>query len=112
MRSTVEQLAQIATVHILEHDEVLALGRNAEVVNLHDVLVRQRSVDARLGEQHVNEAFIGGQMRQNALDGHRLFEAFFAIGSAQVQLGHVAHGEAVEKLVVSESIAVSSGRAS
>ena len=82
---------------------MLALGRHAQVVNLHDVLVRQRSVNARLGEQHANEALVGSQMRQDALDGHRLLEALFAKGSAHIQLGHIADGEAVEELVLSES---------
>ncbi len=42
-------------------------------------------------------------MRQDALDGYRLFEALFAEGSAHVQLRHIADGEAVEELVLSES---------
>jgi hypothetical protein len=98
--------AQIAAIDILEHDEVFAVGGNAQVVNLHDVLVRQRRVDARLGLQHLHEARVVGQARQHTLDDDHLFEAFFAARTPEKQLGHGAHGEALEQLVVAQGACV------
>ncbi len=100
-----EQRREIAAVDVLEHDEVLALGGDAEVVDLHDVLVRQRGVDARLDLQHLHEAHVLGQPGQHALDDHQLLEALLATRAAEVELGHRADREALEQLVMAEPAA-------
>ena len=99
----VQQGAEVATVHVLEHDEVFALGGNAQIVNLDDVLVRQRGVDARLDLKHLHETRVVGQARQQAFDDDHLFETFFATRPPEIQLGHGAHGKAVEELVVAQA---------
>ena len=70
--------AQVVPFDVLEDDEVLAALGDAEVVDLDDVAVRERRVDARLGEQHVDEALVRGEVREDALDGDELLEALRA----------------------------------
>ena len=71
-------------------------------MDLNDVLVRQRGVDARLDLQHLHESHVLGEAGQDALDDDQLLEAFLAAGAAEVQLGHGADGKTLEELVVSK----------
>ena len=94
--------AQVVALDVLEHDEVLALLGDPEVVDLHDVAVRERRVDARLGQQHGHEPLVGDQVGLDALDRHQLLEALGADDAALVHLGHAADGDAFEQLVLAE----------
>ena len=73
-----------------------------EVVDLDDVAVRERRVDARLGEQHLDEALVLREVGQDALDGDELLEAFGGDDAAFEDLGHAAHGDQLEELVLAE----------
>jgi hypothetical protein len=50
--------AQVVALDEFEDDEVFAGLRDPEIVDLDDVAVRERRVDARLGEQHLDEAVV------------------------------------------------------
>ena len=94
--------AQVVALDELQHDEVLAVLGDPEVVNLHDVAVRERRVDARLGEQHLDEALVLREVREDPLDGDELLEAFGRDDAAFEDLGHAAHGDQLEQLVLAE----------
>jgi hypothetical protein len=64
------------------------------VVDLDDVPVGQRGVDARLGHQHAGEAGVTSVGGEDALDGDRLLEALVPHGAAAIDLRHAANGNA------------------
>ena len=70
--------AQVVALDVLEDDEVLAVLGDPEVVDLDDVAVRERGVDARLGQQHLDEALVLREVGEDALDRDELLEAFGA----------------------------------
>jgi hypothetical protein len=93
-RQHVEQRPQVAAIDILEDDEVLALLRDPEVVDLDDVPVGQRGVDARLGHQHADEPGVTGVGREDPLDGDGLLEPLVPHRAPSIDLGHSANGDA------------------
>ena len=101
-RVGVQKRAQITAVHILKNDEVFTVGGNAQVVDLDDVFMRQRGMDARFCLKHLHESRVVGQTRQDTFDDHQLFETLFATCAPEEKLGHGAHGKAIEELVVTE----------
>jgi hypothetical protein len=74
----------------------------ADVVDVRDVGVRERRRQARLVEEHPDEAMIGGVVRQHALEHEQLLELLDPGRARQVDLGHAADGEAVEQLVLAQ----------
>ncbi len=56
-------------VHILHHDEELALG-GKDVESGHDLRVVHSGREARLVDEHRNELGVAGEVRVHPLDGH------------------------------------------
>ena len=94
--------AQVVALDVLEDDEVLAVLGDPEIVDLDDVAVRERRVDARLGQQHLDEALVLREVGEDALDRDELLEAFGRDDTAFEDLGHAAHGDLLEELVLAE----------
>ena len=94
--------AEVVPFDVLEDDEVFAALGNSEIVNLDDVAMGERRMDARFREQHVHEAIVGGQVRQDPLDGDELLEALRADHAPLEHLGHAADGDWLEQLVLAE----------
>ena len=95
-------IAQVVALDVLEDDEVLAVLRDAQIVDLDDVPVRERRVNARLGQQHLDEAFVLREVGKDALDRDELLEALGRDDTAFENLGHTAHGDQLEELVLAE----------
>ena len=93
---------QVVALDVLEHDEVLPVLGDPQIVNLDDVAVRERRVDARLGQQHLDEPLVLREVREDPLDGDELLESFRADDAALEYLGHAAHGDQLEELVLAE----------
>ena len=99
---------QVVTLDVLEHDEVLPVLGDPQVVNLDDVAMGERRVDARLGQQHLDEPLVLREVREDPLDGDELFESFRGDDAAFEYLGHAAHGDQLEELVLAKLHAGSS----
>ncbi len=93
---------QVVALDVLEHDEVLAVLRDPEIVNLDDVAVRERRVDARLGQQHLDEALVLREVGEDALDRDELLESLRGDDAALEHLGHAADGDRLEELVLAK----------
>ena len=94
--------AQVVALDVFEDDEIFALLRDTEIVDLDDVAVRQRGVDARLGEQHLHEALVLREVGEDALDRDVFLEAFRRDDPSLEHLGHPADGDLLEQLVLAE----------
>ena len=94
--------AQVVALDVLEDDEIFALLGDAEIVDLDDVAVRERRVDARLGEQHLHEALVLREVGEDALDRDAFLEALRRDDASLENLGHPAHGDLLEQLVLAE----------
>ena len=95
--------AQVVALDVFEDDEVLALSSEiAQIVDLDDVAVRERRVDARLGQQHLDEALVLREIGQDAFDRDELLETFGGDDAAFEDLGHAAHGDLLQELVLAE----------
>src|SRR5581483_74967 len=73
-----------------------------EVEDLADVGVVQLNRDLRLVDEHGDEFFIFGDVRQDALDGEQALEALDAERLGLEYLGHAADVDAVEQVVFPE----------
>ena len=93
---------QVVAFDVLEHDEVLPVLGDPQIVNLDDVPVRERRVDPRLRQQHLDEALVLREVREDPLDGDELLEAFRGHDAAFEYLGHAAHGDQLEELVLAK----------
>jgi hypothetical protein len=96
-----EDRAHVLAVDVLHRDEVLAIGF-ADVVDLHDVLVMQGRGDARLVEEHADEALIAGVLRLDPLDHDMALEALHALGAGEQHVSHTARGEVLEHRVTTK----------
>jgi hypothetical protein len=90
-----EQLPQILAVEVLHREEVLAL-RLADVVDLRDVRVVQARRDARLVEEHLDEALIARVLGLDPLEDHVALEAIETIGAREQHVRHPAGGEMLQ----------------
>jgi len=97
----VEQVAQVLAGEVLHHQQQVLLVL-VDVVDLDDVRVSQRGRQARLVEEHLHEALVLGQVRQDALDHHELLEAADALLGGQQHLGHASHRHAPGQSVTCE----------
>ena len=88
--------AQVTPVDVVEHEEALAIDA-AEIVNGGDVRVRELHRDLRLVDEHRDELFVLGEMREDALDGEDALEAVLAGATRLVDLGHTARADALEQ---------------
>ena len=93
---------QVVALDVLEDDEVLAVLGDPQIVDLHDVAVGERRMDARLGQQHRDEPLVLREVGEDSLDGDELLESFRAHDTAVVDLGHAAHGDQLEQLILAE----------
>ncbi len=90
-----DDLLEIGAVDVLHHDEVGVLA-DADVEDLGHVGVREVRGEARLVEEHGDEALLLAQRREDALDGDLLLEALDARALGEEHLRHAARGEALE----------------
>ena len=96
--------AQVAAVDVLHRDEVAAGLDLAEVVDVDDVRVVQLRRELGLVDEHRDELFVVGQVRQDLLDRDDLLEALDARALGLVELGHAAGGDPLEDLVLAEPV--------
>jgi DNA/RNA-binding domain of Phe-tRNA-synthetase-like protein len=68
-----QEREQRLALEVLHRDEVAAV-RVSEVVDIDDVRMLDHRGDARLGEEHVDERLLGGQVLVDELDHHELLE--------------------------------------
>ena len=97
------QPVQRQTVDELHGDEEAAV-RLAELVDLHDIGVVQERRQAGLALEHVDEAGLLRQVRQDALDDAGLVEARGTVLLRQEHLRHAAHPEALGEHVATEPL--------
>ena len=71
-------------------------------MDLDDVAVGKRRVDACFGEQHLHEALVLHQVGEDALYRDVLFEPFGTDDTALEDLGHATDGDRLEQLVLAE----------
>ena len=101
MRARAQQAERVHAVDVLERDVVLAVDL-AELEDLDDLRVLQRALQLGLVDEHGEELGIGGEVRQDALDDEDLLEAVRAGLTRAEDLGHAAHGQALEQLIPAE----------
>ena len=89
---------RFGAVDVLHHDEVGVLA-DADVEDLGDVGVREVRREARLVEEHGDEALLLAERGEHALDGDLLLEALDARALGEEHLGHAARREALEDAV-------------
>ena len=99
MRSKID--AQVAAVHVLEGDEEAVLDLT-EVEDLGDVRVLQLHGDLRLVDEHRDELFVLGDVRQDALDGQQTLEPLDAECLGLEDLGHTSDVDPLEEVVLAE----------
>ena len=68
-----------------------------------DVVVGQLRGELGLVDEHRDELFVVGQVRQDPLDRDDLLEALLAAHAGLVDLGHAAGGDLLEELVLAEA---------
>ena len=90
-----QDVGQAAALDVLHHDEVRALLL-APVVDRHDVRVVQVGGALRLTAEPLDEARIGGELREQHLDGDGAVEQLIA---GEEDVGHAAARDAAVQLV-------------
>ncbi len=103
--------AQVTTVDVLHHDEVLVLVALPQVQDLHDVGVAQGGRDLGLADEHGVEAIVFAVAPADLLDHHRALEALHALDTPEEDLGHAPHGDALYDLVLAVHLLGSSATA-
>ena len=111
-RRNLEALALARSIELRErvaldvlHREIEDLVLLAEVEDLRDVRVLDARGDARLVEEHLLEANVRGELRQDRLDGDELLEAVFASLARDPDARHSPLGDGAQELVAIELIA-------
>ncbi len=97
-RHGAEQLGAGDAIDILHGHEQVAVAL-AEIDDLDDVRVGQRSTDTRLVAEHLHEARVLRELRQDELDREALVEAVRTRACGHVDLGHAARTETLAQLV-------------
>ena len=95
------QPVQRRAVDVLHRDEVGVVD-DAELVDRHDVAVRERDQGLGLGDEQVDEVPLARQPRMDLLDDERLLEAAGTDELGEVDLGHAAGGELLGQVVLAE----------
>ncbi len=72
--AAVVQAAEIAALHVLQRQEVLVV-HHADLIDRHDVAVRELDRDLRLLDEALQEVLVLRQIGQDFLDHDGLFEA-------------------------------------
>ena len=88
-RRLAQDPAQVLAVHVLHREEVLAV-LEADVVDGGDVRVIERRDEARLVEQHPDEALVRGLVPEDALQRDELRESADPVDAREEQLRHPA----------------------
>ena len=96
-----EDRAHVLARHVL-HRDVVRVVDLPQVERLGQVGMTQLRGDLRLVDEHLDELFVLGDGREDALDRDQLFEALDADGLGLVDLGHPADVDAVEQEILSE----------
>ena len=91
------------SLQVLHDDVQLAIGL-AELVDLADVRVRELRCQPRLGDQHLAEPRVIGEVRQDPFDHEQLFEARSTLQPCEEDLAHAAGREPREQLVASQAL--------
>jgi hypothetical protein len=99
-RQTRERGQRLA-LHILHHDEQLALARH-HVQRGHHVGVPDARREPRLVQEHGHELRVGSELRVHALDGDAPGEAGRPHQLAFVDGGHAPRGDGMQELVTTE----------
>ena len=76
----------------------------ADVVDLHDVLVVEARGEARLVEEHRDEALVSRVLGANPLEHDVTLEAFDAVGAPEQDVGHAARRQMLEHGVPPETL--------
>jgi len=84
------------------HGDVVLVAADAEIVDLDHVGVIELRREARLVEEHTDEFFVRGQVRQDPLDRHEPIEPGTVQLPGEEDLSHAACGELLDQLVVAE----------
>ncbi len=94
-----EDLRQRGAFDVLHRQEVDAV-HDAQLVDRDDVRVAHLDDRLRLLDEHLDEARVGGQLRQDLLDDELLLEAAEPPQPRQVDAGHAAAGDLlIEKIL-------------
>ncbi len=96
-----QQRPDVASVHVLHDEEVLAVDL-ADVDDVDDVRMVEGRGEPRLGEEHLDERRVLGEVGKDELQHARLLEAGDAEGLREVELGHAAAGEATSEDVAAD----------
>ena len=94
-----QQRPEVAAVHVF-HGDVVGAARLPEIEDLHDVRMGQLGRQLGLVDEHRDEILVVAEVRQDALDRHDLLEALHAPLLGLEQLGHAAHGDLLQQVVV------------
>ena len=94
-------LAERLAVQVL-HGDPEAVGLLAEVEDRRDVRVRDARRDARLVEEHLDEALVLDEVGVDALDGDPLLEAARPVDAREVNARHAADADFVDDAVAAE----------
>jgi hypothetical protein len=95
--------AEILPLHVL-HRDVVVVALLVEVVDLHDVRMRERGGDPRLVQEHVDELLLGVQVREDALDHDDALEPAVVELHGAKDLGHPPDRHAIEEEVATERL--------
>jgi hypothetical protein len=96
-----QHVQEVFPLHKLHADEVLAFDL-AQVVDLHDVAVDEAHHDLGLVDEHLDELFVVGEVRQDLFDRKLFLKPVRAVHLRAEDLGHTAAADAIEQGVLSE----------
>ena len=102
LRQRHQELGQRRAVHVLHHQEVAAVGALPQLLDGHDVRVRDASCDSRLVDEHLDELLVVGEVVLQHLDRHVSLETGRPRALTQVERGHSAALQLGEHFVSSE----------
>ena len=97
----IEDRPQVAPMDVLEGDEEAVVDLT-EVEDLRDVRVLQLHGDLRLVDEHRDELFVLGDVREDAFHREEALEALHAKGLRFEDFGHTSHVDPLKEVVLSE----------
>jgi hypothetical protein len=74
----------------------------SELVDLHDVRMTNTGDDARLIEEHLDEALLAREMGKNALDDDGALEAARPDEATEENFGHATGGERAHHIIAAD----------
>ena len=92
------QLIELFALDVL-HGDVRQAIVFVDVVDVNDVGMTEQRADARLVEEHIDDAWILGELALEALDDDFFFEAGHRGLAREINFGHAAGGEAAHQFV-------------